>query len=236
MPPSAPRSPPNTRPCGPRHAGRKGATLVNLDEAPGQPFHVERPVLAPVPARIGVYASTSNWKTWFSTSTGALLPDLGSGRAFPPFSTSGTVGETARQLRLTTPARCSAAWSTNNGSRPAPSSASGPPAAPATTSSSTATKAAPPLGRWIGLRQQHEASPAGRANLALADYVGQRDVYAGAFAVTAGLGIEAKLAEFEAAHDDYSAIMLKALADRLAEAAAEWLHQRVRTGTGATPW
>jgi len=52
--------------------------------------------------------------------------------------------------------------------------------------------------------------------------------YAGAFAVTAGLGIEHKLAEFAAQHDDYRAIMLKSLADRLAEAAAEWLHERVR--------
>ena len=50
----------------------------------------------------------------------------------------------------------------------------------------------------------------------------------GAFAVTAGLGIEKKLSEFEAKRDDYSAIMLKALADRLAEAFAEWLHMRVR--------
>jgi 5-methyltetrahydrofolate--homocysteine methyltransferase len=48
------------------------------------------------------------------------------------------------------------------------------------------------------------------------------------FAVTAGLNIEGKLAEFEAAKDDYSAIMLKALADRLAEAFAEWLHAKVR--------
>jgi 5-methyltetrahydrofolate--homocysteine methyltransferase len=52
--------------------------------------------------------------------------------------------------------------------------------------------------------------------------------WVGAFAVTAGLGIEKKLAEFERAHDDYSAIMLKALADRLAEAFAEHLHERVR--------
>src|SRR5262249_1647967 len=53
--------------------------------------------------------------------------------------------------------------------------------------------------------------------------------YMGAFAVTAGLGIDAKVKEFEAKHDDYSAIMLKALADRLAEAFAEHLHYRVRT-------
>ena len=53
--------------------------------------------------------------------------------------------------------------------------------------------------------------------------------YIGAFAVTAGIGVDAKEAQFQAQHDDYSSIMLKALADRLAEAAAEWLHQRVRT-------
>ncbi|WP_298438445.1 vitamin B12 dependent-methionine synthase activation domain-containing protein [Ottowia sp.] len=53
--------------------------------------------------------------------------------------------------------------------------------------------------------------------------------YIGAFACTAGLGVDAKEAEFLGEHDDYSAIMLKALADRLAEACAEWLHRRVRT-------
>ena len=52
--------------------------------------------------------------------------------------------------------------------------------------------------------------------------------YIGAFAVTSGIGIEARVEEFEARHDDYSAIMLKSLADRLAEAFAEHLHQRVR--------
>jgi 5-methyltetrahydrofolate--homocysteine methyltransferase len=56
---------------------------------------------------------------------------------------------------------------------------------------------------------------------------GRRD-YLGAFAVTAGIGIDAHIAKFEAAHDDYRSIMLKALADRLAEALAERMHQRVR--------
>jgi 5-methyltetrahydrofolate--homocysteine methyltransferase len=84
---------------------------------------------------------------------------------------------------------------------------------------------------WRNLRQQNER-PAGKPNFCLADFVapkssGVKD-YAGAFAVTAGLGIEKKLSEFEAKKDDYSAIMLKALADRLAEACAEWLHMRVR--------
>ncbi len=81
------------------------------------------------------------------------------------------------------------------------------------------------------LRQQNQ-KPTGRANQCLADYVAPQESgvqdWIGAFAVTAGLGIEKKLAEFERAHDDYSAIMLKALADRLAEAFAEHLHQRVR--------
>ena len=82
------------------------------------------------------------------------------------------------------------------------------------------------LGRWIGLRQQHK-QPSGRFNLSLADYV-QEDRYVGAFAVTTGLGLEERAAAFERAHDDYSAILLKSLADRLAEAAAEWLHQKIR--------
>ncbi len=83
------------------------------------------------------------------------------------------------------------------------------------------------LMTWRGLRQQQER-PEAKPNQCLADFVASAGDYAGAFAVTTGIGIEQKLAEFEAAHDDYSAIMLKSLADRLAEAAAEWLHERVR--------
>jgi len=82
------------------------------------------------------------------------------------------------------------------------------------------------------LRQQN-IKPPGRPNYCLADYVAPEDSgladYVGGFAVTAGLGIEPHLARFEAEHDDYQSIMLKALADRLAEAFAECLHQRVRT-------
>ncbi len=82
------------------------------------------------------------------------------------------------------------------------------------------------------LRQQAE-KPDDRPNLCLADFVAPADSgrsdWVGGFAVTAGLGIEPHVARFEADHDDYNAIMLKALADRLAEALAERLHQRVRT-------
>ncbi len=81
------------------------------------------------------------------------------------------------------------------------------------------------------LRQQ-KAKGQDQAQLCLADFVaptmsGRRD-YVGAFAVTAGIGICAHIARFEAAHDDYSSIMLKALADRLAEALAERMHERTR--------
>ena len=84
---------------------------------------------------------------------------------------------------------------------------------------------------WHNLRQQNQ-KPAGQPNLGLADFVAPKETgvpdWVGAFAVTAGLGMEKKLAEFERDHDDYSAIMLKSLADRLAEAFAEHLHERVR--------
>jgi len=90
---------------------------------------------------------------------------------------------------------------------------------------------AKPVLTWRNLRQQNER-PAGKPNYCLADFVAPKGSgiadYVGAFAVTAGLGIERKLAEFEAQRDDYAAIMLKALADRLAEAFAEWLHMKVR--------
>jgi 5-methyltetrahydrofolate--homocysteine methyltransferase len=81
------------------------------------------------------------------------------------------------------------------------------------------------------LRQQGRKT-AGRPHLALADYVAPKDTgiadYFGAFAVSAGFGETELSAEFEALHDDYSAIMAKGLADRLAEAFAEALHERVR--------
>jgi 5-methyltetrahydrofolate--homocysteine methyltransferase len=94
-----------------------------------------------------------------------------------------------------------------------------------------------PVLTWHGLRQQTEKQ-AGKPSRCLADFVApQVDAkgqpthlqdYVGVFAVTAGIGVEKREQAFEAAHDDYSAIMLKALADRFAEAFAECLHDRVR--------
>ena len=96
------------------------------------------------------------------------------------------------------------------------------------------------LLKWTPLRMQTERPlipdangfEVRRPNRSLADYIapkGTKPDWIGLFAVTAGLGVEKREADFEAAHDDYSAIMLKAIADRLAEAFAERLHQRVRT-------
>jgi 5-methyltetrahydrofolate--homocysteine methyltransferase len=80
--------------------------------------------------------------------------------------------------------------------------------------------------------RQQMAKTSGRANFCLADFIAPKETgiadYIGGFAVTAGLDIEKKLEEFAATHDDYSDILLKALADRLAEAFAERLHERVR--------
>ena len=87
--------------------------------------------------------------------------------------------------------------------------------------------------QWLRFLRQQADKPIERPNLCLADFVAPRDSgkqdWIGAFTVTAGLGIEPHLERFRAEHDDYSAILLKALADRLAEAFAERLHQRVRT-------
>ena len=93
-----------------------------------------------------------------------------------------------------------------------------------------------PLFVWHNLRQQAERpiiDGIRRPNRCLADYIAPKESgvpdYLGCFAVTTGHGVEKKVAEFQAKHDDYSAIMLKALADRLAEAFAELMHHRVRT-------
>jgi len=93
-----------------------------------------------------------------------------------------------------------------------------------------AIRSEPPM-TWHGLRMQSErpvVDGVKRPNRCLSDFVAEEGDHIGLFAVTAGLGVDKKEAQFLAEHDDYSSIMLKALADRLAEAAAEWLHERVR--------
>jgi 5-methyltetrahydrofolate--homocysteine methyltransferase len=86
---------------------------------------------------------------------------------------------------------------------------------------------------WYGMRQQTQKpviDGVARPNQCIADFIAPKgtDDYIGLFAVTAGLGMEKRLAEYEKNHDDYNAIMFKSLADRLAEAFAEYMHERVR--------
>jgi 5-methyltetrahydrofolate--homocysteine methyltransferase len=87
------------------------------------------------------------------------------------------------------------------------------------------------IARFHHLRQQ-KGKPAGQSHDCLADFIAPKTSgvadYIGGFAVTAGVGLEEHVARFQAAHDDYSAILVKALTDRLAEAFAERLHERVR--------
>lgn len=90
-----------------------------------------------------------------------------------------------------------------------------------------------PICHFHSIRQQTK-KPAGQYNIALADFIRPKNGtehhdYIGAFALTTGIGIDAHVARFEADHDDYNAIMLKAIADRLAEAFAELMHHKVRT-------
>ncbi len=88
-----------------------------------------------------------------------------------------------------------------------------------------------PLMKLHQLRQQSK-KPAGQYNRCLADYVADKasgvDDYVGAFAVSAGFGVEALVKAFNADHDDYNSILIKAVADRLAEASAEYLHEQIR--------
>ena len=91
------------------------------------------------------------------------------------------------------------------------------------------------LATFYTLRQQMQ-KPEGEPEYALADFIAPKETgladYLGAFAVTAGIGAPELAARFEKAHDDYNAIMAKALADRLAEALAEWMHKQARDAWG----
>lgn len=87
------------------------------------------------------------------------------------------------------------------------------------------------LETFLTLRQQSQKTK-GAPNIALSDFIAPKESdkqdYIGAFCVTTGFGVDEKAAEFEAAHDDYNSIMIKALGDRFAEAFAEFLHEKVR--------
>jgi 5-methyltetrahydrofolate--homocysteine methyltransferase len=210
------------------HASRKGATMVTLEEARANRFTWNEPFSPTIPNQLGLQtlnpslgdlALLIDWTPFFQSW------DL-AGR-YPAILDNETVGETARQLFADAKKMLTSIINENWLSARAvfglyPASAENEDIIIYADEERTTE-----LTRWVGLRQQHK-QPKGRYNMALADFVGERD-YVGAFAVTAGHRIEERVAAFEAANDDYSAIMLKSLADRLAEAAAEWLHLQIRT-------
>ncbi|MDR0736594.1 MAG: methionine synthase [Zoogloeaceae bacterium] len=215
-----------------QYAEKKGATLVTLAEARANAFVWQGDYRPQAPRQTGIHeivfdlAKLAEWIDWtpFFQSW-----DL-AGR-FPAILENAAVGETARQLyadaqnmlekivreRWLVAKGVYALW---------PAARIGDDVVFYTDETRKTEH-----GRWLGLRQQHR-QPSGRRNLALADFVAEATSgipdWAGLFAVTAGLEMEARTRDFAAAHDDYSIILLQALADRLAEAAAEWLHREIR--------
>ncbi|MBS0371344.1 MAG: methionine synthase [Proteobacteria bacterium] len=221
-----------------QHAGKKGVAMVTLAEARANAFkwNGDAAYVPPAPAQLGVQAfdidlaelvDYIDWGPFFQTW------DLAG--SYPKILHDDIVGETARELKSDAEvmlARMVAEQDTNPWVKARavvglfPANAVGDDIEIYADESRSQVQMT-----WRGLRQQHER-PAGKPNYCLADFVAGKDSgvadYVGAFAVTAGLGIEGRLAAYERTHDDYHAIMLKALADRFAEAAAEWLHAKVR--------
>jgi 5-methyltetrahydrofolate--homocysteine methyltransferase len=214
-----------------QHAGKKGVALVTLAEARANRFRFAGAPARPKALGVRVLANYDlaqlvpaiDWAPFFQTW------DLAG--SYPAILDDPKVGETARQVLRDGQAMLerivAEKWLTANGVFGLfPANSVGDDVEIYSDESRANT-----LMTWHNLRQQQQR-PESKPNYCLSDFVAPKDSgvadYAGAFAVTAGLGIERKLAAFEAAHDDYSAILLKALADRLAEAFAEHLHRRVR--------
>jgi 5-methyltetrahydrofolate--homocysteine methyltransferase len=217
-----------------QHAAKKGPTLIPLAAARANAYPTDWTRYAPpVPALVGL-------RPLRNVDLGLLVPFIDWGPFFQAWELAGpypailddpVVGAAARTVldegRAMLKRVVEGRWLTAHGVAGFwPASAAGDDivlwdAATRTTSALV----------WRNLRQQN-ARPKGKPNYCLADFVAPADAgvgdFVGAFAVTAGLGIERKLDEFAARKDDYSALMLKALADRLAEAFAEWLHRLVR--------
>jgi len=215
-----------------QHAQKKGVQLVTLEAARANRFKtVDAAPMKPKQLGVQVLAGYDlaalvpclDWAPFFQTW------DLAG--SYPAILDDPKVGETARQVFADGQAMLKRIvdekWLTANGVFGLfPANAVGDDVE-IYTDDSRKTVRLP----WHNLRQQ-QVRPEGKPNYCLSDFIAPKDSgvadYVGAFAVTAGLGIEEKLTEFAAQHDDYNAILLKALADRLAEAFAEHLHLRVR--------
>ena len=240
--PTSPSSRPTTSGCARSTRARRRSPLVTLAEARANKTPIDWAAYTPpVPKFIGrrVLKNHDLAEIAADASTGARSSRPGSspGR-IPAILTDEIVGESARRVLLRRQAHAAPRRSKAAGCAPTASSASTRPRRSATTTSrSTPTsRGSEVLITWRGLRMQSVrpvVDGVKRPNRCLADFIAPKGSgvtdYIGLFAVTAGLGVEKKEQQFAADLDDYSAIMLKALADRLAEAFAERLHQRVRT-------
>ncbi|MGA0024248.1 MAG: methionine synthase [Burkholderiales bacterium] len=218
-----------------QHAGKKGRELISLAEARANAHATDwRRYVPPKPEMIGLkplknydlaeIARHIDWGPFFQTW------DLAG--PYPAILKDPVVGEEARKVLADGQAMLKkiieGRWLTANGVFGLFPAARVDHEDIAIYADESRTKK---LMTWHNLRQQNR-KPTGRPNLCIADFVAPQESgvadYAGVFAVTAGLGIEKRIALFEKQHDDYSVILLKALADRLAEAFAELLHLRVR--------
>jgi 5-methyltetrahydrofolate--homocysteine methyltransferase len=216
-----------------QHAGKKGPKLIALDAARANAFHSDwNAYVPPAPRAPGRrefrnvdLAEIARYVDW-----GPFFQAWELSGPFPAILDDAVVGEAARSVYAEGQAMLAqiiaGRWLTASGVMALwPANAAGDDIE--VYADAARTKVAL---TWHQLRQQNER-PSGKPNYCLSDFVapkGVREDWLGGFAVTAGLGIERKLDEFVAKKDDYSAIMLKALADRLAEAFAEWLHAKVR--------
>jgi 5-methyltetrahydrofolate--homocysteine methyltransferase len=221
-----------------QHQGKKGQVLVPLPRARANAFVTEWSAYTPpAPKLLGRklfhrydlarIAPHIDWSPFFQTW------DLAG--SYPKILEDAEVGKVARSLladaRKMLDRLIAEKWLTANGVIALLPAASMGDDIEIYTDDSRPTSGGTPAMVWHNLRQQTE-KPSDRPNFCLADFVAPRDSgardYIGAFAVTTGIGLEERVRELEAKHDDYRAIMLKALADRLAEAFAEAMHARVR--------
>ena len=217
-----------------QHAGKRGPRLVSLAAARANAFATDwSSCVPPVPKVLGrrVFRNVDlrdvaryiDWAPFFQAW------ELSG--PFPAILDDPVVGEAARNVHAEGQAMLAriveGRWLAANGVAGLwPASSSGDDVVLWTDEARTSA-----LLTWRNLRQQNER-PSGKPNYCLADFVAPRGVradYVGAFAVTTGGDVESRVAAYKAANDDYSALMLKALADRLAEALAEWMHRKVRT-------
>jgi len=217
-----------------QHQGKKGPALAPLARARANALRTDwNAYVPPVPGHLGrklfrsydlaEIARAIDWSPFFQTW------DLAG--SYPKILEDAKVGEAARSLladgRAMLERLIAEKWLTANGVIALlPAASVGDDIEIYTDESRRTVEMV-----WHNLRQQTEKA-ADRPNLCLADFVAPRDSgvhdYIGAFAVTAGIGLDERVHDLEAKHDDYRAIMLKALADRLAEAFAESMHARVR--------